>query len=341
MVLKTNVDFEVISQLKSEGVNSKLFLVNDLQLDKVSILKRIDKRKIKNNDFFREYKKINELNHPNIIKITSTSYDEDYVYMTMPFFEKGSLNKLIKNKNLNIKEIKKYSLGFLSAISYIHKKGIIHGDIKPSNILIDDYDNAILTDFGSAVYMDTNGRSKIKNVYYKHIAPEQCKKSLIDKRVDIYQIGTTLYRMCNGDYEYNKQIKKYKNIEFVKKACFQGKFPIRKKYLPHIPKSMIYIIEKCIKLDKDERYNDVDEIIKDMNKVKDSVWNYKIISEYEFLWENNKNKINLYKRDNFWYVNYNGFIKIFESKPKSYIFIRSIIKEYEITSTSIRTSRGL
>ena len=43
MVLKTNVDFEVISQLKSEGVNSKLFLVNDFQLDKVSILKRIDK----------------------------------------------------------------------------------------------------------------------------------------------------------------------------------------------------------------------------------------------------------------------------------------------------------
>ena len=110
--------------------------------------------------------------------------------------------------------------------------------------MISNEGSAILTDFGSALYLNNLGNARLKNVYYKHIAPEQCTNSTINKKIDIYQIGTTLYRLCNGNEEYNKQARRYKDLNSLKIACAKGKFPIRKKYLPHIPKEMINIIEK-------------------------------------------------------------------------------------------------
>ena len=98
----------------------------------------------------------------------------------MPYYKNGSLNQMLDYKNLTVREIIKYSLDFLSAIYYMHDNNIIHCDIKPNNILINDKNQAILSDFGSAIRLDINGLGKLKNVYYKHIAPEQCFTSTVD-----------------------------------------------------------------------------------------------------------------------------------------------------------------
>ena len=154
--------------------------------------------------------------------------------ISMPYYKNGSLQDILQERNLTVREIVKYSLEILSGLYYIHKKNILHCDIKPSNILIDDYGCAVLADFGSAININHSGVGKLKNVYYKHIAPEQCYSSRVDVRVDIYQFGNTLYRMCNGEEEYNKQVKKSKNMTELKNAIVNGSFPSRKKYYPQI-----------------------------------------------------------------------------------------------------------
>ena len=217
--MSTNFDFEIIKDIKSEGVNSSLYLVRDLQVGSNFILKQIDKKSLKEPEkYFEESKKIYKLKRPNIMNIHSASYDKEYIYITMPYLKNGSIQHLIENQNLTLRQIIKYSLDFLSAIYYIHENNIIHCDIKPNNILINNEGNAILTDFGSALYLNSLGRAKLSNVYYKHIAPEQCINSTINKKIDIYQIGTTLYRLCNGNEEYNKQAKKYKDLNSLKIA---------------------------------------------------------------------------------------------------------------------------
>ena len=264
MQISTKFKFEIIEKVNSEGVNSALYIVEDKQLGSRFILKQIDKKNFKELDrYFDESKKVYNLKHPNIISINTASYDDEYIYITMPYLRNGSLHNLLNTRYLTVREIIKYSLDFLSAIEYVHNRGVIHCDIKPNNILIDDNNNAILTDFGSALYLN-NGKARLKNVYYKHIAPEQCTNSLISKKVDIYQIGTTLYRMCNGNVEYDKQAKRYKDLNSLKIACSRGRFPVRKKYLPHIPKQMIEIIEKCININPDERYQDIEELMKNI-----------------------------------------------------------------------------
>ena len=335
MQISTNFNFEVIEKINSEGVNSALYIVEDKQLGSRFILKQIDKKNFKEFErYFDESKKVYNLKHPNIISINTASHDDEYIYITMPYLKRGSLHNLLNTRYLTLKEIIKYSLDFLSAIEYVHSRGVIHCDIKPNNILIDDNNNAILTDFGSALYLN-NGKARLKNVYYKHIAPEQCTNSLISKKVDIYQIGTTLYRMCNGNYEYDKQAKRYKDLNSLKVACARGRFPVRKKYLPHIPKEMIKVIERCININPDDRYDDVLDIMNDLASIDVNLdWNFEIEDVNTFIWMNNidnsRVEIILYKDHGNWSIMENGKIILYvDTKAKGYKEIRKIIKNYE------------
>ncbi len=342
MQINPQFKLEIIKKINSEGVNSALYLVRDTQLDSNFILKQIDKNNFNEvSRYFEESKKIYNLKHPNIININTASYDDEYIYITMPYYRKGSLYNLIKNENLSIRKIIKYSLDFLSAIEYIHNNEIIHCDIKPNNILISDKDRAVITDFGSALYLDRLGNARLKNVYYKHIAPEQCTNSCINKKLDIYQIGTTLYRMCNGNDEYNKQLKRYKDLNSIKLACASGRFPVRNKYLPHIPKSMINIIEKCIKINPSERYEKVVDIMNDLAQINENLdWNYNKIDNNNFIWilerENKNIEIQLYKINNTWNIVENEILNSqVDSKAKGYRMVRSIIKKYEKNSLTL------
>ena len=332
MQISTKLNMKILKKINSEGVNSSLYIVEDEQLGSTFILKQIDKRNLKEyGKYFEESKKINRLDHKNIIKIKYSSFDEDYVYITMPYFKNGSLYNLLQKRNLTIKEIIKYALDFLQAVYYIHQNDMIHCDIKPNNILISDKNEAVLTDFGSSLYLDENGTARLKNVYYKHIAPEQCINSTVSKKIDIYQIGTTLYRMCNGNEEYNKQAKRYKDLNSLKIACANGRFPVRKKYLPHIPKSMINIIEKCLKVRIEERYDSVLDIINDLANIDENLdWKYEKTDDNSYLWSLNESNIFLYKEYGYWYIKYNinGYyetLEPLESKAKGYRVVRKII----------------
>ncbi|WP_052356832.1 hypothetical protein [Faecalimicrobium dakarense] len=138
--------------------------------------------------------------------------------------------------------------------------------------------------------------------------------------------------MCNGNEEYNKQARRYKDLNSLKLACAKGKFPIRKKYLPHIPKSLINIIEKCIKVNPQERYDNVLEIMNELSLVNNNLdWNYYKISKNSFSWVlGDSVKLELYKENDVWNIIDNGKINSFvDSKAKGYSVIRGIIKKYE------------
>jgi serine/threonine protein kinase len=125
MDIITNIDLKIIKPLKSEGVNSKLYLVEDSQMGRQFILKKIKKSSFKNPEkCFEEPKKICKANHPNIIKINHVSYDDENIYITMPYYKNGSLYHLLETRNLTIREIKNYALDFLYAVEYIHNIGI-------------------------------------------------------------------------------------------------------------------------------------------------------------------------------------------------------------------------
>ncbi len=137
--------------------------------------------------------------------------------------------------------------------------------------------------------------------------------------------------MCNGNEEYNKQVKRHKDLNSLKIASANGKFPVRKKYLPHIPKSMIQIIEKCLKVNQNERYDNVLEIMNDLSAVNENLdWYYTKINKEEYSWSSDEKKILLYKELGYWNIRHNinteyNEIRSLDSKAQGYRLIRKII----------------
>lgn len=340
MEINSKLNMKIIKKVKSHGANSSLYLIEDTQLNQVFMLKQIDKTKIKESSkYFDEVRKVKSLENKNIVKVNYAVYDDDNIYICMPYYKNGSLQDILQRRNLTVREIVKYSLEILSGLYYIHQKNMLHCDVKPSNILIDNRGVAVLADFGSSINVGDDGYGKLKSVYYKHIAPEQCYNSKIDKGVDIYQFGNTLYRMCNGEEEYNKQVKKSKTIAKLKEEIVNGNFPIRKKYYPHIPKKLIKITEKCLNLDKNQRYQDVLEILNDMSRVDLNLdWRYEkqgenyrwIKQDEKYTGDEDKKFIQMSKKDINWQVKgriYEEFELEFEHIADGFKCIRKLIKE--------------
>lgn len=291
----TFIQFEKVSDIDNdEGKNSVVFLAKDLQLGSTLVIKKMDKSKFDPEEYFSESKMIFDCKHPNVAEIQYASQDDDGIYLAMPYYKNGSLNALCAKRHLTIREIVKFSLDILSAINFIHSKNMLHLDIKPTNILIDDTGKAVLTDFGLSKYMDENGVAIQPNTYTMHIDPELLLSSGRTVQSDIYQIGLTIYRFCNGINILERQLVE-QNIttkEQLREAVVKGRFPDRKFFLPHIPKQLQRIIVKALQVNPDSRYNNAIEMMNDLSAVNSNLdWQYtnntdmpyiKCVDSYEY-----------------------------------------------------------
>ncbi|WP_426349379.1 serine/threonine-protein kinase [Alloiococcus sp. CFN-8] len=295
---KVNIDFEVIKPIgNNEGKNSDVFLAKDMQLNAELVVKQMEISKFsKMEEYFSEARILYDCKHPNIMEIQYASQDENYIYVSMPYHRKGSLSSLIDSRFLTVREIIKYSLDFLSGVAHIHSKGLVHLDIKPTNIILDETDRAILTDFGLSKYLDENGIANQPISYTSHWEPEIFFSSGRTVLSDIYQIGLTLYRLCNGNDILSEQMKKLniRNNYELKEAILKERFPNKNYYLPHIPNKLIKVIKKSLELDASKRYNNVIQMMNDLSDIGENLdWNYTGISNELYYRIKDNNKISI------------------------------------------------
>nr|WP_264484581.1 serine/threonine-protein kinase [Brevibacillus borstelensis] len=248
-------------------------MARDVQLDREILVKVVKKSDFENPEgYFEEARIIHQAKHPNVVEIHFASHDQEHVYLSMPYYRNGSLNKLLNERFLSVKEIIAFSLQFLSGVHFIHSNGLLHLDIKPANILFNDAGVAVLADFGLAKYVDEYGFVLEENGYIRHDAPENFDSEERDVQSDIYQIGLTLYRMCNGNKDFTEQ---WNRVLHPQSAIQDGVFPNRNKFLPHIPNALRTVVKKAIAVDIRERYRDVLDIVNDLCKIDKALdWTY-------------------------------------------------------------------
>lgn len=275
---KVRLDFDEIKEIGQEGQNSKVFLAHDNQLDGEIVIKEIKKDpKTPYTEYFKEARLLYAHNHNNIVKVNYACEDDDNIYIAMPFYKNGSMKKKIsEGEYLTIREVVRYSIQFLSGLNHIHSRGLIHFDIKPDNILISDSNEAMLSDFGLALYTDVYGFSEAKASYTPHITPEQLLGLQQTIKNDIYQAGLTIYRMVNGNNLLYMQIptigaSSVLNNTTFKDNIIKGKFPDRKLYLQHVPKRLKKIIKKCIEPNPNDRYENALQIINDLSSIDENL----------------------------------------------------------------------
>ncbi len=148
-------------------------------------------------EFQNEAKTIASLNHQNIVKV----YDIEQLYRTvfiiMELLDGDSLETTLRETGkLSVEKSLEVLLQVCSGLSYAHKQGIIHRDIKPGNIFIQKNDVAKIVDFGLACETGTKGARVVGTP--KYLSPEQIRGFPVDERSDIYSLGISAFKMVTG-----------------------------------------------------------------------------------------------------------------------------------------------
>jgi serine/threonine protein kinase len=264
------------------GGEAEVFLANDHQLNAQIVIKKIPKSNFRDiTKFFEESKKLYLTRHHNVVSIMYGCQDSAHIYLAMPHYSNGSLKSLIDTRYLTAREIIRYALQFLSGLNNIHSKKLLHYDIKPENILIDESNKALISDFGLAEHMGVYGFANIAGTTREFAPPELFSQPLHNLKFDIYQAGLTLYRLCNGDTIFFDQLRNAfiskgvgSDANFIA-SITRERFPDRARYLAHIPRSLQSIINRSIKSNPNDRYSSVLEMLNDLSKI-DSAndWEY-------------------------------------------------------------------
>ncbi|MFI6902669.1 protein kinase [Nonomuraea sp. NPDC050394] len=175
------------------------------RLDRVVALKvlsvdRVDSKTMRR--FQRELQLTGRLTgHPNVVTVFDTGTTRSgKPYIAMDFFENGSLRDRIRNNGpLPLQEVLRSGVKLAGALAAVHEAGVLHGDIKPQNILISRYGEPAIADFGVARVIDTAEVSASTHAFTPlHAAPEVLSGHQHTAATDIYSLGSTLYHLLAG-----------------------------------------------------------------------------------------------------------------------------------------------
>ncbi len=191
-----------------QGGFATVYRAQDTSLDREVAIKLLDIQLLQREDptflgrFKREAKTMASLKHPFIIDVYDYGEHDGQPYIVMPFLPGPSLDKLIKEKGqLEPAQALLIAEQVGQALDYAHENHIVHRDIKPANVLFDEYQQAILTDFGIVKLAGENTAltktgTGMGTPFY--MAPEQWKGKDIDARTDLYALGIMIYQLLTG-----------------------------------------------------------------------------------------------------------------------------------------------
>ncbi|MCI0713028.1 MAG: protein kinase [Chloroflexi bacterium] len=155
--------------------------------------------------FESEARMIARLEYPYIVPLYDYWRDPNGAYLVMRWLKGGSVKDLLERGPLDLPAAVRIMNQVCSALSLAHKNAVIHRDIKPGNILLDEEGNAYLSDFGIAkdfLKFDSNTQPEDIIGSPKYISPEQARSEAVTPRTDVYSLGVTLYEMLAGEHPF-------------------------------------------------------------------------------------------------------------------------------------------
>ncbi|MCL4546832.1 MAG: serine/threonine protein kinase [Deltaproteobacteria bacterium] len=237
---------------------SEVYLADDIKTSKKVALKILDAKLSIDPEYLHRFKKeasiCKQLDHKNIVKILSYGTFKESYYIAYEYINGITLDKYIKSKQLSTNEIENLSVQILEALSYAHSKNIIHRDVKPSNIMIEDGTVKIL-DFGIAKQelSATVTKTGLFMGSPHYVSPEQIEGHDIDYRTDIYSFGVVLYEMIEGKVPFSAD-----TPWAIIRAHLDKKVPEITKDIPGYLKEVVI---KCLSKRKEDRFKSANEII--------------------------------------------------------------------------------
>ncbi|MFY0741789.1 Stk1 family PASTA domain-containing Ser/Thr kinase [Solibacillus silvestris] len=256
-----------ILKLIGGGGMSNVYLAHDIILSRDVAIK-ILRYDLSNEEelhrrFQREALSATSLTNPNIVSIYDVGEDGDMHYIVMEYIKGKTLKQYIQEFSpLSAARSVHIMKQLLSAIAHAHENGIIHRDIKPQNILMDEEGNVKITDFGIATSLGatsfTQTNSVIGTVHY--LSPEQARGGIATMKSDIYALGIVFYELLTGELPFSGE-----SAVSIALKHLQAETPSVREFDASIPQSVENIVLKATAKDQNHRYSNAEEMEEDLN----------------------------------------------------------------------------
>jgi len=261
--------FDIIEKV-GEGGMGAVYKARNLKLDRIVALKIISPHLAAGSPdalarFLREARSAARLDHPNIVTVHSVGETAGCHYIEMQFVEGRSLaDELAGHGRIPVGEALRILRGVALALQAAHRKGIVHRDIKPQNIMLAEDGRVLVTDFGlarGAEMSEITGPGQVLGTPH-YMSPEQCEGKRVDARSDIYSLGATAFRMLTGRTLFSGD-----TPLVVMRMHTDTPPPDPKEVRSDIPADVAALINKMLRKDPAERYRDCAELLADLDRI--------------------------------------------------------------------------
>lgn len=274
--------YEIIRKIGDGGM-AFVYEAKDKLLNRTVAVKVLRPEFVDDEEFLGKFKReaeaVASLSHSNIVNVYDVGEDGKVHYIVMEFVDGQNLKEIIKNEGtLDEYTALDITKQIAMALSAAHKKGIIHRDIKPHNILISSEGRVVkVADFGIAKAVSnstmTNIGSIIGSVHY--FSPEQAKGKFVSNNADLYSLGIVLYEMLVGKVPFKGDSPISIALQHINDEI---EFTSEEKV--NIPQSVRTIIKKLTEKSSVERYQSAEELIEDIEYIEKNI-DLDFIKEYD------------------------------------------------------------
>jgi len=259
-----------IKSLIGQGGMANVFLAEDTRLHRTVAIKKLKKvQDIDNKDIqikhsLHEARMLAKINHINIVQIFDIYVEEDQISLVMEYIKGKTLGQFKKQHVTSLIQKLELICQISSGLATAHEQGVVHCDIKDSNIIIDENGNAKITDFGIALLKSTDHISKIKhaensenkpdkklkNTYVSSISasPEQLQNQVLDFKSDLFSLGLLAFSFITGRHPFESR-----NSQTITQAIINEK-PINANTIsPKIPQPLAELLNQLLEKNKSNR----------------------------------------------------------------------------------------
>jgi len=264
--------YRIVGPLGAGGMAS-VYKAYQPAVDRHVALKILPSHLAQNPEFLARFQQeamvLAKLQHPHILPVHDFGESDGFTYIVMPFIKTGALDGSLTGQPLPLDQIRRVITQVGDALDCAHAQGLVHRDVKPSNILIDERGNCLLADFGIAKILegaDTLTATGFLIGTPKYMSPEQGMGKPIDGRSDIYSLGVLLYEMATGEVPFQAETPMAVVVKHI-----HDPLPVPTTVNPDLSESIQRMIFRAMHKEPDQRFPTARAMVEAMAAVSSTV----------------------------------------------------------------------